>query len=197
MGLSAAGVLAVKLAKDDAVVGMGMVEDQAFVVLISEKGYGKRTAIKAYPTQKRYGGGVQAAKLTSGSGPIAAAALATESQSVVLRTSKGRVTKLPVKAVHSQGRATTGYRIRQDNKEPYLDPAKHGMPVSLTALSGTKAAAKRVQAQAAAPPKKKRTTKRKKQTSGKKPAAKASSKAAQMSLPMDSTSKKKSRARKK
>ncbi|HSR32347.1 MAG TPA: DNA gyrase subunit A, partial [Anaerolineae bacterium] len=84
MGLSAAGVLAVKLGTDDAVVGMGVVEDDAFVVTFTEKGFAKRTPVKTFPSQKRYGGGVQAAKLTSQTGRLAAAVLAGERDDLAL-----------------------------------------------------------------------------------------------------------------
>jgi DNA gyrase subunit A len=146
MGLSAVGVWAIKLGNDDALVGMGVVHDGAFVITFSEQGYVKRTAVKSFPSQKRYGGGVQAAKLTSGTGPLAVAAMAVERADIVLTTSKWRVTKLPVKALHSQGRAASGYRIREDTKERYVEPEKHGLPAMLTVLAGTKAAAKRASA---------------------------------------------------
>ncbi len=147
MGLSAAGVLAVKLDEDDAVVGMGVVRDGAFVVTLTEQGYGKRVAIRGYPSQKRYGGGVQSVKLTSGTGPVGVAVVAAEGDDVVLTTSKGRVTRLPVQAFHSQGRAASGYRIRQDTKDRYLEPDKHGVPAMLTVLAGTKTTAKRARAE--------------------------------------------------
>jgi DNA gyrase subunit A len=146
MGLSAVGVWAIKLGNDDALVGMGVVHDGAFAITFSEQGYVKRTAVKSFPSQKRYGGGVQAAKLTSGTGPLAVAAMAVERADIVLTTSKWRVTKLPVKALHSQGRAASGYRIREDTKERYVEPEKHGLPAMLTVLAGTKAAAKRASA---------------------------------------------------
>jgi DNA gyrase subunit A len=146
MGLSAVGVWAIKLGRDDAIVGMGVVRDDAFVISFSEQGYVKRTAVKSFPSQKRYGGGVQAAKLSSGTGPLALAAMAAERDDIVLTTSKGRVTKLPVKALHSQGRAASGYRIRQDTKDRYLEPEKYGLPALLTVLAGTKVAAKRARA---------------------------------------------------
>jgi DNA gyrase subunit A len=151
MGLSAAGVLAVRLDEDDGVVGMGVVRDGAFVVTLTEQGYGKRVAIRGYPSQKRYGGGVQAVKLTSGTGPVSVAVVAAEGDDVVLTTSKGRVTKLPVQAFHSQGRAASGYRIRQDTKDRYVEPDKHGTPAMLTVLAGTKTAAKRARAELSAP----------------------------------------------
>ncbi|NIV33634.1 MAG: hypothetical protein GWN58_30565, partial [Anaerolineae bacterium] len=156
MGLSAVGVWAIKLGKDDAVIGMGIVRDGTFVITFSEQGYVKRTAIKSFPTQKRYGGGVQAAKLTGGTGRLAVAAIAQERANIVLTTAKRRVTKLPVKALHSQGRAASGYRIRQDTKDRYVEPDKHGLPVLLTVLAGTKTAAKRARAGSAT---RKKTTK--------------------------------------
>jgi DNA gyrase subunit A len=151
MGLSAAGVLAIKLGDDDAVVGMGVARDGAYVVILTEEGYGKRTAVKSFPSQKRYGGGVQAVKLTSKTGLVAVAAVAEERDDIVLTTSKGRVTKLPVKGFHSQGRPASGYRIRQDNKERYAEPDKHGTPAMLTVLAGTKAAAQRARAASSTP----------------------------------------------
>jgi DNA gyrase subunit A len=157
MGLSAAGVLAVKLGKDDAVVGMGIARTGAFAVIFTEQGYAKRTAIKSFPTQKRYGGGVQAAKLTGRTGRLAVAVVAAERDDVVLTTAKGRVTKLPAKAIHSQGRATSGYKIRSDTKDTYVEPAKHGAPALLTVLAGTKTAAKRARAQRSAKTKSART----------------------------------------
>jgi DNA gyrase subunit A len=169
MGLSAAGVLAIKLGKDDAVVGMGIARDGAFAVIFTEQGYAKRTAISSFPTQKRYGGGVQAAKLTSRTGGLAVAVVAGEGDEVVLTTAQGRVTRLPAKAIPSQGRATSGYRTRSDTKDTYLEPDKHGAPALLTRLAGTKTAAKRARAQRSGKPKsgRSRTTSRKKPTAKK------------------------------
>lgn len=198
MGLSAAGVLAVKFGRDDAVVGMGVARDSDFAVVFTEKGYAKRTVVKSFPTQKRYGGGVQAAKLSSRSGRVAAVVLASERQDLVLTTAKGRVTKVPVKAIHPMGRAAAGYRIRQDNKEQYVDEAKHGPLALLTVLASTKAAAAKALAQATRT--KKASSRRREPSAGKTPAnnpgkgarsRKGTSKkdggeAAQMSLPLKS-----------
>jgi DNA gyrase subunit A len=151
MGLSAAGVLAVKLGREDAVVGMGVAQDKGYVIVLTEKGYAKRTAVKSFPAQKRYGGGVQATNLSSRTGPVAVATVASENQSVVLTTSKGRVTKLPVKAIHTLGRTAAGYQSRKDTKEPYVEFAKHGSPALLTVLAGTKTAARRARAEARKP----------------------------------------------
>ena len=151
MGLTAAGVLAIKLGEDDAVVGMGIAHDDRWAVIVSEEGYAKRTAVMDFPAQKRYGGGVQSVRLTSKTGLTAVAAVAEERDEVVLTTSKGRVTKLPVQGFHSQGRAASGYRIRQDTKARYVEPDKHGLPAMLTVLAGTKTAAQRARAALTAP----------------------------------------------
>jgi DNA gyrase subunit A len=135
MGLSAAGVMAVKLGEDDAVVGMGVVGDDTFVVTMTEGGYVKRTAIKQFSTQKRYGAGVQTAKLSAKTGRMAVAAVARQQDDLVMMAAKGRVTKIPVKGIHTAGRAATGYKSRQDTKEPYVEPAEHGDPALLTVLA--------------------------------------------------------------
>jgi DNA gyrase subunit A len=137
MGLSAAGVLAIKLGDGDAVVGAGVVRDGTFVVTFTEQGYGKRTAVESFPAQKRYGSGVQAAKLSTRMGQVAAAALADESQDIVLATGTRAISKIPVVAIHALGRAAAGYRSPQDSGESYLDPDEHGPLVRLTALAGT------------------------------------------------------------
>lgn len=157
MGLSAAGVLAIKLGADDGIVGMGVIRDDAFVAVITEKAYAKRTALRNFPVQKRYGGGVQAAKITPRTGMVAVAAVVSARDSVVLMAAKGRTVKVPAKAFPAQGRATSGSRIRQDTKDPYLDPAKHGPPALLTVLAGTKTAAKQARAQAQKPKKSSRS----------------------------------------
>ena len=136
---------------------------------------------------------------------MAAVALAREGQDVVLMTSKGRVTKIPVKAIHPMGRPAAGYRTRKDNKEPYVDPAKQGEPALLSPLAGTKTAAKRARTRSAtkkdssggsgsqkrkAPAKKPRSRTKKASRSSRSGRAKTAAgrskgKATQMSLPLD------------
>jgi DNA gyrase subunit A len=149
MGLSAAGVLAVKLGRNDAVVGMAAVRDNDYLIVFTEKGYAKRTAVRNFPVQKRYGGGVQATRLSSRTGPVAVVILASEDQTVVLMTAKGRVTRLQTKAIRSLGRTASGFKSPQGAEEVYVDLAKHGSPVLLTGLAGPKAAARKARAKAA------------------------------------------------
>ena len=138
MGLSAGGVLAVKLGTDDAVVGMGVIHKDSQVVILTEQGYAKRTAAKNFPAQKRYGSGILASQCSSQTGPVAVATLAAESQSLVLMAAKGRVTQVPVKAIRAMARAAKGDRSRKDTHEPFVEFATHGPPLLLTVLAGTK-----------------------------------------------------------
>jgi DNA gyrase subunit A len=139
MGLLAGGVLAVKLGTDDAVVGMGVIQKASQIVTFSEQGYAKRTTVKSFHPQKRYGGGVQAAKVSPRTGPLAVAVLASENQSLVLMTAKGRVTKLPVKSIHAMGRTAMGYKSPKKAQDPYLESDIHGHPLLLTVLAGSMA----------------------------------------------------------
>jgi hypothetical protein len=137
MGLAAAGVLGIRLgSEDDAVVGVGVAQDSSFVVSFTEQGYAKRTAVKDFPAQKRYGGGVQAAKISARTGPAAVAAVAGAGDELALVTAKGRVTRLPVETIRNAGRASAGYRSAKDSADPFFEVDKHGLPVLLTVLAG-------------------------------------------------------------
>ncbi len=139
MGLSAAGVLSIKLGRDDAVVGMGLVHKKDCLVTVSELGFAKRTAIADFSPQKRYGGGIQAANVTAKTGRLAVAALAGEDQALALMLAKGQVITVPVKAVPPMGRAATGKKGRQDTKEDLFDPPTHGLPLMLAVLAAAPA----------------------------------------------------------
>ena len=134
MGLSAAGVLAVKLGQADAVVGMGPVREGQQVILFTDKAFAKRLAAAEFPLQKRYGGGVQAIKLSSRTGPVAVAALAIKTQSLVLATTKGMGTTMPVTAVPAAARTAPGAGRRQDTGAAFIDVAQQGPPVLVTVL---------------------------------------------------------------
>jgi DNA gyrase subunit A len=66
MGLGAQGVMGIKPgAADDRVIGMDVVKDKADVIMVTDAGMSKRTEVKEFPTQGRYGVGVVAAGLAS------------------------------------------------------------------------------------------------------------------------------------
>ena len=118
MGRAAAGVRVIKLSKDDFVISADIIKKDAFdadILTISEAGYGKRTKIKEYKTQKRGGSGIKTAKVTAKTGNLIAAKIIENDYindgELVAMSKKGQVIRLNLKEVPSLGRQTQGVRI--------------------------------------------------------------------------------------
>ena len=114
MGRTAAGVRGIKLGVGDKVVGCEIANDEkAELLVVTEKGFGKRTSISEYPLQKRGGKGVKTAKVGARNGNLTCAKLVIDAggdvETDLLITSKeGQVIRLPVKSVAKQSRSTQG-----------------------------------------------------------------------------------------
>ncbi len=111
MGLPAAGVMGVKMAANDRVVGMGVVRPRGDVVVISEMGIGKRSALTEYPTQGRYGTGVVTASLSSKMGRLAAGAVANVSDRLLMGSEKGNNKVVYVRSLPKARRAMQGQEL--------------------------------------------------------------------------------------
>lgn len=116
MGRPAAGVRAIRLKKDDEVVAMHVAPDQnREVLVITEKGLGKRTPLKQYRLQSRGGSGIKTAAITGRTGPIVNAALLSADQinqtDILIISEKGQVIRFHAPEVSQQGRATQGVRL--------------------------------------------------------------------------------------
>jgi DNA gyrase subunit A len=111
MGLPAAGVMGIKMAANDRVVGMGVVRPRGDVIVISEMGIGKRSALTEYPTQGRHGGGVATASLTSKTGRLAAGAVANVSDRLLMGSEKGNNKVVYVRSLPKARRATQGQEL--------------------------------------------------------------------------------------
>jgi DNA gyrase subunit A len=84
MGLPAAGVWGMKLAKDDEIVGAGPVKTRGELVIVTANGFGKRTDLDQFPKQGRHGQGVIALPVSKETGPVAAAGVINLSNRVML-----------------------------------------------------------------------------------------------------------------
>lgn len=115
MGRSAAGVKGITLKADDKLVGMGVigVSKRALkVLIITENGFGKKTALSRYKQQKRGGLGIKTAKVTDKTGPIAAGrVLNGDFEELITISQKGQVVKAKLKDIPSLGRATQGVKV--------------------------------------------------------------------------------------
>ena len=115
MGRAASGVRAVRLRKDDVVIGAEAVKKisgSPMLLTMSEKGFGKRTLLKEYKVQKRGGSGIKTARLTSKTGDIIVAKVVTDEYEEIIAISKaGQVIRTGLNEVSISGRQTQGVRI--------------------------------------------------------------------------------------
>ncbi len=111
------GVRGVRLGRDDHVVGMDIVYDKSFLLVITAGGYGKLTAIGEYPRQHRSGSGVRTFKVLDKTGDVATAGLVSASHQLMIISADGNVIRTPVKeqktgrGITVQGRSTQGVRL--------------------------------------------------------------------------------------
>lgn len=111
MGRVASGVRGIKLRANDYVVGSSIVDDNSEVVVISEKGYGKRTLASEYPIKSRGCMGVKTTNVTEKNGPLVGVTVVDGSEDLMLITDAGVIIRLEVDGVSQTGRATIGVRL--------------------------------------------------------------------------------------
>ena len=113
MGRSARGVRGVRLRPNDSVVGMDIVtgDDQTLLV-VSEKGFGKRTKASNFPSHKRGGVGIKAAVVTAKTGPIISVqTIDPEITEALLVSQSGQTIRLGLSDIKLLGRTTQGVTI--------------------------------------------------------------------------------------
>ena len=114
MGRSATGVRGMKVdGGDDAVVGMIVVNDaeNETAMVVSENGYGKRSAIEDYRKTNRGGKGVKTSAITEKTGRLVALKNVTDDNDLMIINKSGIVIRLAVADVRVMGRATQGVRL--------------------------------------------------------------------------------------
>ncbi len=113
MGRIAAGVRAIKLEPGDEVVSMELVEPEQELLVVTQKGYGKRTRAKDYKIQVRGGKGLltyDKAKFGK-TGELVGAMVVDEEDDVLLINSDGIIIRVPASQISKLGRATQGVKI--------------------------------------------------------------------------------------
>ncbi|MDD7727006.1 MAG: DNA gyrase subunit A [Bacteroidales bacterium] len=115
MGRTATGVRGFRIDEDgqDEVVGMICVNDpeRETVLVVSENGYGKRTAVEDYRVTNRGGKGVKTLDVTEKTGKVVAIKSVTEDDDLMIINKSGITIRLRLKEVRVQGRATQGVRL--------------------------------------------------------------------------------------
>jgi DNA gyrase subunit A len=128
MGRSAAGVRGMSLANEkDAVVGMVCVapDDKISTILVvSEKGNGKRSEVEEYRLTNRGGKGVKTMQITDKTGALVAIKLVLDDDDLMITNRSGITIRIAVNGMRVMGRATQGVRvIRLDDDDEIADVA--------------------------------------------------------------------------
>lgn len=115
MGRGAGGVRGIKLSKGDKVIGAHEIKKawkDAYLLVISSNGYGKRTELSEYKVQGRGGSGILTSKVTDKTGKVMSSQIVTEeSEEVVAISKKSQVVRVDIKEIPILGRQTQGVRI--------------------------------------------------------------------------------------
>jgi DNA gyrase subunit A len=113
MGRTATGVRGITLADEkDEVVGMISVDSpEVSVLVVSEKGYGKRTDIDDYRVTNRGGKGVKTLNITEKTGALVAIKDVTDNDDLMIINKSGIVIRIAVSELRVMGRATQGVRL--------------------------------------------------------------------------------------
>jgi DNA gyrase subunit A len=112
MGRDTAGVRGMNVARgDNAVLAMDIARDDTDLLVVTEGGYGKRTAIADYPRKGRGAMGVKTINLVEAKGALAGALIVRDHQDLVFISREGMVQRTGVRGISRQGRSAQGVRL--------------------------------------------------------------------------------------
>ena len=118
MGRVSQGVIGIRIAEDDFVIGMESIihGSKATLLAITENGFGKRTELDEYRVQTRGGKGVITYKVTPKTGNLVGIRIATDDEDVMLITDTGTIIRLRVADISILGRSTQGVTLMRTNE---------------------------------------------------------------------------------
>lgn len=137
MGRTAAGVRGIRLREQDFVVGSAILKPNSEVLVISEKGYGKRTPAAEYPIKGRGGKGIKTSNITAKNGPLAGITTVEGQEDIMIITDKGVLIRFAVSDVSQTGRATLGVRLMKTNDDAIVSTMAKVEPESDRATDNT------------------------------------------------------------
>lgn len=113
MGRNASGVKAIKLANEkDDVIGMICLENaEADILVVSEKGYGKRSDLNDYRVTNRGGKGVKTLNITEKTGNLIAIKEVNDTDDLMIINKSGIIIRIGIESLRVMGRATQGVRL--------------------------------------------------------------------------------------
>ncbi len=113
MGRTASGVTGMRFKEDDDyIVGMAVIDDDASEILVvTEKGFGKRSDASLYRLQSRGGTGVKALNVTEKNGHLVTLKAVNDKEDLIITTDKGVVIRMHIKDISITGRAAQGVKL--------------------------------------------------------------------------------------
>ena len=113
MGRNASGVRGIRLKDDqDEVIGMVSIsDDESDILVVSEKGYGKRSSLEDYRITNRGGKGVKTINITEKTGELVAIKNVTDQDDLMIINKSGITIRMAVSSLRVMGRATQGVKL--------------------------------------------------------------------------------------
>ena len=111
MGRGTMGVHGISLPVGAEALGLEIAREDSELLVITEKGYGKRTPIEEYPTQHRGGQGVFTINMTAKKGMLADVKVVNPGDEIIIMSEDGLTVRTPVSGISQQGRSTQGVHI--------------------------------------------------------------------------------------
>jgi len=125
MGRNSSGVMGMRLNSGDKVVNASVIISNTAILVVSEFGYGKKTALAEYKTQNRGGKGVITLNTTSKTGKLVGALQLLEDDNLVIITNQGKLIRMATNTINTIGRNTQGVKlINVDKNEMVVSAAK-------------------------------------------------------------------------
>ena len=113
----AGGVRGIRLGKGDEIIGMDVVDNEGYLLIIGTKGRGKLSALRHYPPQGRGGKGVITLNITRNTGNVAAATVIDnelrqdETGKLMVLTARGQIVRTTLAEIRETGRSAQGVKI--------------------------------------------------------------------------------------
>lgn len=125
MGRTAMGVKSIDLKNDDEVVAFEIPQDDKYLLVISENGFGKMTKMTEYRKQNRAGVGLLTYKATEKSGKLVSAKVIDKSDEIMIITVSGIIIRIGCEGISVMGRHTTGVKLMNIKDSEVVSVAKY------------------------------------------------------------------------
>ena len=110
-GRASMGVIGMNLMKGDEIVGMQLDHQGDSLLIVSEKGLGKRTLLEEFSVQRRGGKGVKCYKITDKTGYVIGVKAVNNEHEIMMITTEGIIIQIPMEDVSTIGRVASGVKL--------------------------------------------------------------------------------------